>query len=189
MTVNPHYFIGIPIPLDIKEKLIEWQSNLKEDLSYKQWTHEDDFHITVKFLGSVQSDTVKKLINILRKLDELPPLSLGLKGIDTFGKPTSPRVLYADVQKTEALNQLVETVESYAELCGFDKETRKFKAHITLAKKWKDHSLTVSIEPITRTYANESNPFKIDYVNLYQVHPAKNPKYEVIESFPLNGGS
>lgn len=187
MTVNLHYFIAIPIPTAIKKTMTEWQSDLKINLSFKQWTYKDDLHITLKFLGAVPKGVLEKLVNELQKLESLPPLSLGLQGIKTFGKPSSPRVIYANVQQTESLNHLSQMVESYAELCGFKKETREFKAHITLAKKWQDQSLKIPVEAIKSKYSDENHTFNVDHVHLYQIQPSQNPKYEVIESFTLKG--
>ncbi|WP_404453733.1 RNA 2',3'-cyclic phosphodiesterase [Virgibacillus necropolis] len=185
MTVNPHYFIAIPIPSGVKELVMEWQSDLKSSLSYKQWTNKEDLHITLKFLGAVHKNVLEKLVAELQTLENLSPLSLDLKGIKTFGNPSSPRVIYANVQQSESLNQLVEIVESCAELCDFAKETRDFRAHITLAKKWNGQSLKEPVETITGKYSNENHTFKMGQVHLYQVHPNENPKYEVIESFTL----
>ncbi|MFZ3579821.1 RNA 2',3'-cyclic phosphodiesterase [Virgibacillus sp. DJP39] len=188
MTGNPHYFIALPVPQTIKETVSDWQSDLKESLTYKQWTHKDDLHITLKFLGSVSDDGLKNLIKELHRVEELPMLSLELKGIKTFGKPSSPRVLYANVEKTKLLAQLVGKVENIAEVCGFDKEAREFRAHITIAKKWNDHSLSLPVKKILSNYLNETHEFTVDHIRLYQVHPSRNPKYEVVKSFPLIGG-
>lgn len=188
MAGSPHYFIAIPVPANLKNILAEWQSDLIHDLSYKQWTHKEDLHITIKFLGAVPHHVIEKLINELRLLKRLSSFVLDLKGIKTFGKPFEPRVLYANVQQTDSLTQLVDLVESCAENCGFQKENRKFRAHVTLAKKWMGEPLNDSIEKRTNNYLNQLHELEVNHVYIYQVNPSKNPKYEIVESYQLMGG-
>lgn len=188
MTVHPHSFIAIPIPLAIKEKLVEWQDDFKKDLPYKQWTNKADFHITLKFFGAVQPDKVRRLVKELYSIEEIPQFSLDLSGVQTFGNPSAPRVLFANVELTDSLNKLVDLVELCAEKCDFDKEKRAFRGHITLAKKWADPAQKKLVEAITNNYQNLQHTFKVEHVHLYQIHPDKNPKYEAIESFTLKGG-
>lgn len=188
MTADSHYFIAIPIPQAIKEELVEWQGDLKRNLPYKQWTNEEDFHITLKFLGAVKLETVGRLIKELHTIEETTPFSLDLNGIQTFGNPSAPRVLFGNVAVTQALQRLVDLVATSAEKFGFEKEKRAFRSHITLAKKWEKPLSNASVEAFTRKYQNKSHPFTVEHVHLYQIHPTKNPKYEVIESFALKGG-
>lgn len=185
MTSNPHYFIGLPIPTDIKEQLVEWQSDLRKYLPYKQWTNMEDFHITLKFLGAVELETVIKLRDELRVIEGTAPFSAQLNGVDTFGSPTSPRVLFANVLIPESLKRLVDVVDQSTEKYGFEKEKRAFRAHVTLAKKWLPQAPKMNVESVTSKYQQENQPFIVDRVNLFQIYPTKNPKYEVVESFTL----
>ncbi|ASK62913.1 RNA 2',3'-cyclic phosphodiesterase [Virgibacillus phasianinus] len=187
MTVIPHYFIGAPIPSDLKEMLTEWQNKLTDEFLYKQWTNKEDFHITLKFLGPVQPDNIEKVKYRLNAVNELPSFSLVIEGIQTFGNPASPRVLFANVHQMDPLLKLVELVESSMQICGFAKEKREFRPHITLAKKWKTASRKVQAAPLIEKFHNEKHVFSIDHINLYQIHPNETPKYEVIKTFSLNG--
>lgn len=184
---DSHYFIGLPISSDTTDMIHKWQTDLKNELSYKQWTHPKDFHITLKFLGAVNEQKLKGLLDKLEDIKRLQAIALELKGVKYFGNPKSPRVLYANVQNQDNLTELFEKVESCTEKVGYKKETREFRPHITLAKKWKHQSHQVEIDEFTGKYANEVHSFDVDQVNVYQIHPHENPKYEVIKSYKLKG--
>jgi 2'-5' RNA ligase len=78
-------------------------------------------------------------------------------------------------------------VFSACEKSGFQLETRPFRPHITLARKWKGE------QPFHNEMLqlwNEVQPtplsFKASEVVLYQTNLTQTPKYEAIKIYPLN---
>ncbi|WP_430784679.1 RNA 2',3'-cyclic phosphodiesterase [Virgibacillus flavescens] len=184
---DSHYFIGIPVSETSEKLLLSWQSELKNKLPYKQWTQNSDFHITLKFLGAVNQEKLTNLLFKLKAIERIPAFALEIKGVNYFGNANSPRVLYAEVPKTRALAELVETIATAAEDAGFEREKREFRAHITLAKKWKDPLQKIRVNEMVRNYQIEKPAFDVKEINVYQIYPSKNPKYEVIKSYKLMG--
>ncbi|WP_099158824.1 RNA 2',3'-cyclic phosphodiesterase [Virgibacillus ndiopensis] len=185
----PHYFIAIPIPLTLKDMFYDWQNELRQKLSYKQWPTKHDLHITLKFLGSVNETTLQALQTQLTKLEDFHPFKLNVGEVGTFGNPKSPRVLWAGVENNEFLTLLQEKVEECSSKEGFNKEQRNYHPHITLAKKWKGSTLDNSeLTDMKKKYIDTIHTFTVDKVVIYQIHPTQVPKYEIVSRYLLKGG-
>src|SRR5690606_17974330 len=63
-----------------------------------------------------------------------PGFSLMLRGVDIFGEPARPRLLWAGVEPTAPVQHLRDKVEQALVRTGLPAETRKFKPHLTLAR-------------------------------------------------------
>ncbi|HHW35726.1 MAG TPA: RNA 2',3'-cyclic phosphodiesterase [Bacillales bacterium] len=184
MSHLSHYFIAIPLDHALKDYFSQWQDSLKELLSYKQWPHKQDLHITLKFLGPVAPETLKGLINELKSIEQLKEFELNLGTIGTFGNPLKPRVLWAGVEKTDELVVLQNQVEECAGRAGFAKEKRECRPHITLAKKWAEGSDNGSLANIKNNY-NDQRKLYVNEVVIYQIFLNRSPKYEIIHTYHL----
>ncbi|MDQ0160126.1 RNA 2',3'-cyclic phosphodiesterase [Alkalibacillus salilacus] len=177
-----HYFIGIKVPHEIGQKLVQTQQALKPHASYKNWVHQDDFHITLKFLGHVDESLIPKLKEDLTQIELSNPIDLEVNRTSYFGKPTQPRVLFAEVAFNQVLESLKNKVEDVAIQYGFSKEKRAFKPHITLAKKWRDHTVECDSNVLEQIF-NPSLDFRVNTFQLFQIHPSEEPKYQAIDQF------
>ncbi|WP_017753964.1 RNA 2',3'-cyclic phosphodiesterase [Calidifontibacillus oryziterrae] len=189
MSNFPHYFIAIPLPEHIKDYFSVWQSELQHKLSYKIWPHKQDLHITLKFLGAVSNEQLQVLKQELVELENFQAFNLTVGKVGTFGNPKNPRVLWAEVEKVEALLTLQKVVDECSINVGFPKENREYNPHITLAKKYSgDSSAFETVTEIKRCYTNQQ-VMNVDEVVIYQIFPSKNPKYEVVQRYLLRKDS
>ncbi|WP_345243371.1 RNA 2',3'-cyclic phosphodiesterase [Pontibacillus salipaludis] len=178
-----HYFIGIPLSPSLQQRLGFIQDKVAPYVSYKKWTNHQDFHITLTFLGSVAENKVEELRDRMRHLSKVrSSFSLPLTGLGTFGEHDQPRVLWAGVEKVDALVQLYTGVSEECEKAGYPKEKRSYSPHITLAKKWKgDQQLRKPLDEIVEF----EETYVVDHFSLFRIHPGTTPMYEEVEKFML----
>ncbi|KGP71220.1 RNA 2',3'-cyclic phosphodiesterase [Pontibacillus yanchengensis] len=184
--MDAHYFIGISLPKEVSAHLSRWQREIKQHAEYKNWTNPEDLHITLKFLGATSEKKVKQLCNELVACGDVSPFSLNIEGFGFFGNPSSPRVIWAGVEKARSLLLLQERIEQVCSKLGFEKETRTYKPHITLAKKWQDSS---SIHPELDAILKQKDwleTFEVNTFTLFKIHPKQTPKYEVVQNISLS---
>ncbi|GAA0429974.1 RNA 2',3'-cyclic phosphodiesterase [Lentibacillus halophilus] len=181
-----HYFIAIPLSEQWKQWLAVRQSEIKRQLPYKQWTHRDDLHVTMKFLGPVADSDLDMLLEQLHGLETIFAFHVHAGELGTFGNPSAPRVLWTGVEKTPDLINLHQCVEAAAADAGFQPEKRPFKPHITLAKKWNGSKM--DMKPWQERYSTQ-HVFTVDQVTVYRIFPAQLPKYQSIRTFDLLKGN
>lgn len=180
------YFIAIPIPYSLKNKLAQIQQTFKGKLPYKEWTYIDDFHITLKFLGPIEKHKLSHLKKSLNQLSNIQAFHVNICSIQTFGERT-PRVLWVGADKNEEIVTLYENIQEICENLGFSKENRALQPHITLGKKWNGPPGFDLIQKLVK-----DSHFKwilsVSEVVLYQINPSNLPKYTIVQKFPLHGG-
>lgn len=187
MEKKAHYFYALKLPAEIKQHLQSVGSQLKEDFPFKNWVHEEDYHITLAFLGNAKGEQLQTSMSLIKEaLVEQISFLLTIDHIGIFGRSDSPRILWAGTKKETRLNDIRELVYGACKESGFQLETRAFHPHITLARKWVG-SEHFSNELLRKSIQLENQPFtfQAEEVVLYETHLERVPKYEVKETFFL----
>lgn len=184
--MSSHYFIGVPMSDQVRSCLKDWQEQLKKDLQYGVWTHELDFHITLKFLGAVEEDKLSILQQQLEDI-KVPSFEMEVGTLGYFGNPRQPRVVWAGAEKHDQLLTLQKEVESHCEKVGFPVEKRPYNPHVTLAKKWRgEKQLDQKLEALY-DHLDGKEKITVDHFVIFKIHPQSDQKYEVVQRFPLQG--
>lgn len=130
-------FIGIDLPIEIKQRLLELQSDLRKAGAVGSWKSRDSFHITLEFLGELEADCIPTLTSALTEAARSHnPFSLGIEGLGAFPSFERPHTLWSAINgNLNALHNLRDDIQRELAEKGFDLENRRFKPHITLASR------------------------------------------------------
>ena len=186
MDRNPHYFWAVRLPDAVKEIIFEKFAELKEVFPFKRWVHQDDYHITLSFLGSAEKqklDTVVDFVEDAIKNETAFPLQI--EGINTFGNKQSPRIFWASLQYEERLHQLQAVMAKQCSEAGFSLDDRSYNPHITLARQWKGPEFESQLLQKYNPFSKEPLSFEAHEVVLYRTNLESTPKYESIATFSL----
>lgn len=125
-------FVAIDLPCDITERFRVPQETLKKSRARLSLVNPGIVHLTLKFIGEVPEDRVERIREALSGVSFPPfPLKVGCVSAD---HPSRPRVVWcgiSDEGKTALLHDLVE--DALAPL-GIPRDTRRFRAHATIAR-------------------------------------------------------
>ena len=124
----PRLFVGLEVPEPIADHLAEFQRGLPG----ARWINPDDFHLTLRFIGDINSRFAREIEDELSEIEQAP-IPVKLTGIDVFGGDR-PHTLYARVEPCKALSALQTESEKCLRRLGLPPEPRKFVPHITLAR-------------------------------------------------------
>jgi len=125
------------IPFFNHPDLVAGQSSLKEILTTSRikWVDPQNFHLTLKFLGDVESHYLNSLRIILRTLGEnSPTMDLEIDTPGYFGSARQPRILWYGLTANDALLNMQKKMDTELEQLGFKAEEKPFHAHITLGR-------------------------------------------------------
>lgn len=178
-----HIFVGIQVPGVIGETLSTWANEYRNQIPLKQWTHQQDFHITLAFLGDSNQGNLTLLKESFTKIAETAlGFKLQITGTGIFGNPKTPRVLWAGVEKEAGLFQLQKDIYSACKNAGYKLDERPYKPHITLGKKW-GGSAPVNFKGI---YSGETKlTWNVKDFVIFEINPKTTPKYQPVERFLL----
>ncbi|MDP5275417.1 RNA 2',3'-cyclic phosphodiesterase [Chengkuizengella axinellae] len=178
----PHYFLAIPLPEEIKSLLYAYSMSLKKEMHFKKWVLQEDYHITLSFLGPSSVLQLESLVFHIQQITSRhEPFSLQLLDIHTFGLTDAPRVLWVNVLTDKELFDLQEKVKEACKKVGFHVDERQYRPHITLAKRWTGN---VPFQTNQMPSLNQMQ-WICNKITLYQVDPRRIPNYIPIDEFSL----
>ncbi|MDF2606112.1 MAG: transporter permease [Bacillales bacterium] len=176
-----HTFIGLRIPIEISKELFDFGNKLKGKIQLKQWTYLDDLHITLKFIGETSEDTLKLLMEKINDI-KYDKINVKITGIDTFGNPKTPRVVYFGLDYSNELIELHKVIQILCKDLGLKLDPKPFKPHITIAKKWAGDQGEIFnrdiIEEINRDFREIS--LELRGITLFGIYPKEKPKYKTL---------
>jgi 2'-5' RNA ligase len=189
MNHKTHYFIAVPIEKEQQTVIQNWLTVNNDKLPFQSWVHNEDYHITLAFLGHVDSiNQLNKLSELIKdKVVKIDPFLLSLKGIDVFGKKDAPRIFWAGVDDSESLHYLQSEVYQACTKSGFTLDSKPFRPHITIARRWKSEIPFIKPDEFQEALQVNNASFKVKKIHLYRTHLDRVPKYKTMEVFPLQG--
>jgi 2'-5' RNA ligase len=130
-------FIAVELPSFLKEELGRIESILKAgNTTPVKWVDFESIHLTLKFLGDIESSRVGEIIEgIKNACVGISPFELKIKGLGVFPNPARTRIAWVGLaDATDELSLLQRNIESEMEKLEYERETRKFSPHLTLAR-------------------------------------------------------
>ena len=169
-------FIAIEIPDEIREKISDLQSSLKNLGGRISWTKPKNIHLTLKFLGDIDEMLIDEIASELNKIAaSISQFQIHVEEIGAFPNFKRARVIWVGTKsENEQLTELALQIDNSMEKLGFTKETRKFSGHLTLGRI-KDPT---GIQPIidrlqqNKDFQAGSFPMKELFLIKSQLHPA-----------------
>ena len=125
----PRLFTGLALPPEIADTLGACCGGLPG----ARWIEPGDYHVTLRFLGDIESHVANDCLEALAGMRPRAPVTVTLEGVGAFGGDR-PRALYAAVRPTAELTDLQAEQERLVRRAGVAPERRKFTPHVTLAR-------------------------------------------------------
>jgi 2'-5' RNA ligase len=130
-------FIAIELPEEVKKTLTRLQNRLKSGCRTPvRWTDPDDTHLTLQFLGDIDSGITGQITNAMAEAARgVRPFRLAVSGLGVFPDPGRVRVVWVGLTgDLEKLNRLQKSIEAALSSLGFTAEARPFTPHLTLGR-------------------------------------------------------
>jgi len=183
-------FIACGLPAETAYALTAVSRNA-EDRAWR-WVPTGNVHLTLKFLGEVDSARVPLIGAALeRAAGSLEPFDIELAGLGVLpGGRRPPRVLFAEVTAgAEDLTRLHGAVEAELSPLGFEPEQRRFTPHATLARvrEGRPRELPQLLERFSETRFGR---WRCEKLTLYESRLGRGPaRYSPLVEAPLGGAS
>jgi 2'-5' RNA ligase len=182
-------FVAIPIDEPVKDALVRAIDPLKRAGADVRWVSRETMHITLWFLGEIDSAQEDRFRNLARaEAAKSPALSIDLCGLGQFPPRGAPRVVWAgcrgpDVAKLEALAGVIGNA---AKTIGVPPDPHPWNAHVTIGRvKSPKNARTLS----DRIAAAADQPFGSQTVRAFVLYKSTltpdGPIYEELETFAL----
>lgn len=106
---------------------------LMDGIDNARWQDDAQLHLTLRFVGEVDTPTANDLADALGRI-RFAPFDLEYRGVGHFGRGPWPSAVWAGVAPSAALAALAKKVDRACIAAGCAGETRRFVPHVTLAR-------------------------------------------------------
>ncbi len=182
-------FCAIELPASVRVQIIEHIAKLRGALPKPgiSWAREGALHITLKFLGEIESNRVTSLSSAVeRAVRNASPFNLLLKDTGAFPAHGAPRVLWIGVVDPSGnLSKLYESLEKECSSDGFDREKRAFHPHLTIARQRSPQGIrTPSVLSVGSNFEGVEFPVKELVVMQSELRP-EGSRYSVVSKHTI----
>ena len=128
-------FVAIEIPKPVQALLKPVQTHLQSEIPKVSWTKSGNFHLTLKFLGDVQSEAVGAVSEAVQNIAATQSsFSIQFGGIGAFPSLARPRVIWVGIKHGGSIvSHLAKAVNLELKHLGFPMDNR-FHPHLTLGR-------------------------------------------------------
>ena len=130
-------FIAIELPDAVKLELVQLEARLKSGKQpWVKWVDPGSIHLTLKFLGNIAIDRTGEITGAMEEAARgIPPFHLEVKDLGVFPNLRRVQVAWVGISgEVDKLGQLQQRIDSNLARLGFAPESRRFTAHLTLAR-------------------------------------------------------
>lgn len=129
-------FIALELDGQCRQALQDIQHNLRRTRAQVRWLKPEAMHLTLLFLGTIQSHLIPTLADGMDRIAAgIPCFSFEMGGVGSFGSRTHPRIIWAGIPNPpKPLLDLQAGVAGLAQAQGIPLEDRPFRPHLTLGR-------------------------------------------------------
>jgi 2'-5' RNA ligase len=183
-------FIAIAVPDDIKEFALNTKTRLDAVSPDIKWVEYANYHLTLKFLGEINSELSEKIVwNLFSAGESCPPFALCVEGLGFFPNKRRPRVVWLGIKgEMEKAHFLGERIDAYLSPLDFEVE-KKRSFHFTLGRiRSSKHLDEFMNKAVVINKELQSRSFLVEEFYLMESQLSSHgPSYRMIQSFRLNG--
>lgn len=155
-------FVALNIPDKMKDNLERSASQFKEMSTGGSFTPKSNYHLTLHFLGNVDS---RNLIYVQSAMDAIKLLPAPKLAISQFAILRASNAVCARFNKNAALAAIHDALADNLEKSGFTVERRAYRPHVTVIRKY---SFKLPFSEVTKSVDVYNKPFDAPEVVLYE---------------------
>ncbi len=184
-------FLAIAPPEAVIRKIATIQDVLRKNIQGSiGWVRPQGIHLTLKYFGDIGREDIRSISWVVAgHAGNARAMKLDIQGLGVFPNSRRPRVLWIGVQgETAQLIGLQQAVDRDLETCGFKREERPFRAHLTLARIKSPQGLAGIDRMLAEKGLEAAGSFETKGLTLYKSDLTPSGAiYTALADFPFQG--
>ena len=177
-------FAAIELSSSVQKRILKHIQQLQSVVpdNRASWSRPENIHLTVKFFGNVTQNGIARISNAAtRVVKQFGRFEIQIGNTGAFPKVSQPRVLWIGVaDQTGELSRLQQLFEKECAAEGFEKETRDFSPHLTIARLRRPEGAKALAET-NQKLAFESINVQVNELVVFRSEPSsKGSKYTAL---------
>jgi len=181
-------FIAIPLDPKIQRVIERMHDHFKKINSDVNWVASKNIHITLKFLGDVNTEQINSAKQALATLyQSTRPFTVELSQLGAFPNINRPRTLWVGLKDNkQRLSRIAESLEKALSKIGFQGDQKPFSPHITIGRIRSLKNFDALSKSISNYQIIESCAQTISKIILFQsILSSEGPTYKSLYQIKL----
>ena len=158
-------FIAIDFTKEVKKEILSVQKSVAEKSSKGNFTPEENFHLTLRFIGEIDEYGMESLADAVRETGlRFRGFELNINSLGFFPRGDKS-IVWVGVEKNKSLDMLYNNLEKNLMREGFRKERQNFTPHITIGR---DVDLKMSYDKTKAAVDMQNISVKVDSITLME---------------------
>jgi len=184
-------FIAVLISPELKSRIGAIQQSFKALPCDVKWVAEENFHITLKFLGNVGEGKMDAVCAAAKEAAKAGPsrFELEFAEVGAFPNNRRPQVIWVRAPKgEEEMADLARRLDDALAPLGFEREKKRFSAHVTIGRVRSPRGLGSLAEALQSAEAGNLGSEIIESIAVMKsdLRPS-GPVYSVVKEIKLGG--
>lgn len=168
-------------------KLIEFENKIKDTGANVKLVKPKNVHITLKFLGDTEEEKIDEIEKIMKNaVKDVDPFNIQLKSTGVFPNQNYMKVIWIGINNGEKIGIIADKIDEDLSNIGFEKEKRKFSAHLTIGRVKSAKNKDQLVQIIEKYKEFEFADVKVDAIKLKKSElTPKGPIYTTLKETKL----
>ncbi len=177
-------FVALSIPPEIRENIALLIGSLRHTDAKPRWVNPQNLHITLKFIGEIESEKVPAIWVALATIRTAQPLTLEFRNVGFFPNSCRPSVAWIGIEAPPALAFLATEVNRVLASMGIPREEKPFVPHLTIAR-FKETGLSPALQAeIEKCKDHNFGPYTASEIHLIESRlKSSGAEYTTLRSF------
>ena len=184
-------FVALLLPDSLRPAVKFLAGRLAKRGADFKWVEEENFHVTLRFLGEIPPADLSSAEEALKALASFPAFHAQLGEVGAFPSTRSPRVVWLGFRQGRSeMTEIAQALEKELTRRRFPPEEKAFHAHLTLGRQRSPHGLEGLASLLNERPAIEAPAFLLEKVVLYSsALTPQGPVYRALKTVTLKEGN
>jgi len=184
-------FLAVELPPEVLNEMSGIQERLKKTLQgYISWVRPTGIHLTLKFFGNIAESDIPNISQAVKNaIVNVKPFTLNVQRFWAFPDVKRPRVLWLGLDgDIDVLIRIQKEMDRGFQECGFQKEDRTFRPHLTLARVKEPKGVIGLAKIVEKSEDYKAGSFSVRGLTLFKSElTPKGVIYTKLVNFPFSG--
>lgn len=156
--------------------------------AHPAWVAPETLHLTLKFLGDVESDAIDRISRALApEIARFPAFRFNVQNLGVFPNPHRPQVLWVGMKLgASKMRELQGVVDRTLASIGFEPDQRAFHPHLTLARIKALRGVEAMMSVVNSHKQADVGEADLKHITLYESHlTPEGAHHKVLLRWPL----
>ena len=179
-------FVALSIPPEVRQNIASLVRNLRHTDGKPRWINPQNLHITLKFIGELESEKVPAISDALATSHAAHLLPIEFRNVGFFPNSRRPSVAWIGIEAPPTLALLAAEVNRVLASIGIPREEKSFVPHLTIAR-FKEARLSPALQvEIEKCKDHSFGSYTAGEIHLVESKlKSSGAEYTTLRSFPF----